>query len=364
MVMAEFDIFVGNNTYIDPDVYDMWLRGCSVSEAANVLQKQGVLKKYSATSEDLLSDTQDNYRLFTSLEKLVKSPDKLRDQHIYQINADTQTMLIEKYYQIDAPVIREILGKKLNSRHRKDLDDVSEKTGVMLRSCRRQFDNVKRVFKTVEEMKGSLVENIQTHYLLSGELARSYAAIVFITNNRFETGKKKLMYLEFKDFTLCANYMIANWSYSSIECTEHEDMDVDLDRDFLLQLRELKGLMEREYCEEHKGLLLRSMKGKVSDRAYSDMEANFKNYSKNILNIAYGLNHSRESKDIFLDFYEKLIEPCLQNNWSRSDVEASLTAYKMAAASMEFIRGSPHLQPVWERYMSTLRQCVVQMYPR
>lgn len=44
---------------------------------------------------------------------------------------------------------------------------------------------------------------------------RAYAAIVFITNNRFETGKKKLSYLSFEDFAACANYMISNWSYSS-----------------------------------------------------------------------------------------------------------------------------------------------------
>ena len=35
-----------------------------------------------------------------------------------------------------------------------------------------QFDNVKRVFRTVEDMMGSLVKNIQTHYLLSDELAK------------------------------------------------------------------------------------------------------------------------------------------------------------------------------------------------
>ena len=43
-----------------------------------------------------------------------------------------------RYYQFDDAVIREILGKKLSSRNRKDLDDVNEKTKVSLRSCRRQ----------------------------------------------------------------------------------------------------------------------------------------------------------------------------------------------------------------------------------
>ena len=44
---------------------------------------------------------------------------------------------------------------------------------------------------------------------------RQYAAIVFITNNRFETVKKKLLYLTFDDYVYCANKMIQNWSYSS-----------------------------------------------------------------------------------------------------------------------------------------------------
>ena len=43
-----------------------------------------------------------------------------------------------RYYSIDAVVVREILGKKLASRTRKDLDDISELTTVPLRSCRRQ----------------------------------------------------------------------------------------------------------------------------------------------------------------------------------------------------------------------------------
>lgn len=46
-------------------------------------------------------------------------------------------------------------------------------------------------------------------------LCRKYAAIVFITNCRFETLKKKLHFLTFDDFAFCANQMIENWSYSS-----------------------------------------------------------------------------------------------------------------------------------------------------
>ena len=44
----------------------------------------------------------------------------------------------DRYYQFDKEVVRELLGKKLTGRLRKDLDDVSEKTNITLKSCRRQ----------------------------------------------------------------------------------------------------------------------------------------------------------------------------------------------------------------------------------
>lgn len=52
------------------------------------------------------------------------------------------------------------------------MDEVAEKTGITLKSCRRQYDNVKRVFKIVEDLPGSLVTNIKQHFLLSDDLAK------------------------------------------------------------------------------------------------------------------------------------------------------------------------------------------------
>ena len=46
--------------------------------------------------------------------------------------------IVNRYYQFDKEVVRELLGKKLTGRVRKDLDDVSEKTNIPLKSCRRQ----------------------------------------------------------------------------------------------------------------------------------------------------------------------------------------------------------------------------------
>lgn len=76
---------------------------------------------------------------------------------------------------------REILGKKLSSRYRKDLDEVADRTGIRLKSCRRQFDNVKRIFKCVEEMPGNVTNNIKQNFLLPDELARYVHCHLFLS---------------------------------------------------------------------------------------------------------------------------------------------------------------------------------------
>ena len=95
------------------------------------------------------------------------------------IDESTKQRLIESYYSLDCVLCREIVGKKLSSRLRKDLDEICEKlasvdktvigsgsvAGLRLRSARRQFDNVKRVFKAIEEMAGDYVTNIKNQVI-------------------------------------------------------------------------------------------------------------------------------------------------------------------------------------------------------
>lgn len=357
----DVDIFVGNDTIIDPEVYQLWLDGLTAQEAVATLQQRGVLLQTGATATLLMSDTLDHYRTFQMLEKLLQNPNMLADQWTFQVEPKTQRMLIEKYYEFDDDVVREILGKKLSARNRKDLDEVSEKTSVTLKSCRRQFDNVKKVYKLVEDLRGSLVQNIQTHFLLPEHLAKKYAAIVFITNNRFETGKRKLQYLTFDDFLHCANQMISHWSCNSAT-SKSDDVDVDLDREFLQDLRELKMLLDKEHLEEHRSIVLRSLKGKLSDKMYQEAETTFKSISRTLINIAYGLNHSREAKDIFVDLVEKFTEPCRQAKWSYCDLDAFLSSYTDAVYRMDVFRNLPRLQTVWERYMKTASSCILRMY--
>lgn len=68
----------------------------SANDASSVLQKRGVLHNMGVSFQDLVCDTQDNYRLFINLEKLLKDPPKLAEQHLYQLDPQTRKHLIER----------------------------------------------------------------------------------------------------------------------------------------------------------------------------------------------------------------------------------------------------------------------------
>ncbi|XP_063801150.1 acidic fibroblast growth factor intracellular-binding protein isoform X1 [Pseudophryne corroboree] len=351
----ELDVFVGNTTLIDEEVYQLWLDGYTVSDAVNIRLKSGILDQTGAGPDVLESDTMDHYRTFQMIERLLHYPPKLVQQLLFQIPPYKQSMLIERYYAFDEAFVREVLGKKLSKGTKKDLDDISAKTGVTLKSCRRQFDNFKRVFKVVEEMRGALVENIQQNFLLSDRLARDYAAIVFFANSRFETGKRKLQYLTFEDFASCAEHLIQSWTLGAVDVAE--DMDMDLDKEFLQDLKDLKILItDKDLLDQHKSLVCTSLRGKIG--IFHEMEANFKTLSRALVNIGTSLTHNKDVRDFFIDLVEKFIEPCKAANWSFSDVQLFLTQYTASARALDAFKQLA----LWERYMGTLRSCLLKMY--
>ncbi|XP_030637941.1 acidic fibroblast growth factor intracellular-binding protein B isoform X2 [Chanos chanos] len=352
----ELDVFVGNTTIMDEEVYQLWLDGYTVSDAVKIRMEGGVLSECEATSEVLLSDTMDQFRTFQMCERLLQSPTKLANQLLFQIPPQRQAMLIERYYEFDSVFAREVLGKKLSKGTKKDLDDISSKTGIALKSCRRQFDNFKRVFKVVEELRGPLVENIQHHFLLSDALARDYAAIVFFANSRFETGKRKLQYLSFQDFAFCAGQLISYWTVGAVD-SMMEDMDVELEKEFLHDLKDLKVLInDKDMLDQHKSLVCGQLKGKI--KVFNEMEANFKNLSRALVNIASKLTHTKDVRDLFIDLVEKFIEPCRSERWTVGDLRLFLTHYISCAHTLDTFRH----QIIWDRYMSVIKSCILKMY--
>uniref|UniRef100_A0A8C9RGA4 Fibroblast growth factor (acidic) intracellular binding protein a n=1 Tax=Scleropages formosus TaxID=113540 RepID=A0A8C9RGA4_SCLFO len=347
---VELDVFVGNTTIMDEEVYQFWLDGYTVSDAVKVRMEGGVLEECEASAEVLQSDTMDQYRTFQMCERLLHTPAKLANQLLFQIPPHRQAMLIERYYAFDSAFVREVLGKKLSKGTKKDLDDVSLKTGITLKSCRRQFDNFKRVFKVVEELKGPLVENIQTHFLLSDKLARDYAAIVFFANNRFETGKRKLQYLSFQDFAFCAGQLISNWTVGAVGMNQNKWRVTTLQAFLVNEGKSMHDIFNISL------ILCTALRGKT--KVYSEMEANFKNLSRGLINIAAKLTNTKDVRDLFIDLVEKFIEPCRSDRWTAADMKLFLIHYTNSAHILDTFKH----QVTWDRYMGVIKSCILKMY--
>ena len=75
--MCELDVFVGNFAIIDWELYNLWLSGRSVAEAVPVWNRDNrtTITDFHVSQDIIVSDFNDNWRLFTNLENtLLSSP--------------------------------------------------------------------------------------------------------------------------------------------------------------------------------------------------------------------------------------------------------------------------------------------------
>lgn len=68
-----------------------------MDEAARVQLGKDSIRAYGATFDDVKSEVIDHYRLFSGLEEMFKTPPQLNHQSIYQLDAETMDMLIQRY---------------------------------------------------------------------------------------------------------------------------------------------------------------------------------------------------------------------------------------------------------------------------
>ena len=110
--------------------------------------------------------------MFRWLEQLIKSPGYFLQQSIFHVEQAQQRVMIERYYEFDDVFARELLGKHVtSSKLRRDVEDMSDKTGIPLPSCTRQFENIRRVYKETRLVDAGFVESIQQMFFISRELA-------------------------------------------------------------------------------------------------------------------------------------------------------------------------------------------------
>ncbi|KUF81290.1 Acidic fibroblast growth factor intracellular-binding protein [Phytophthora nicotianae] len=123
--------------------------------------------------------------------------------------------MVERYYTRDTDVDRWLLGKKLSGRLEKDLDDVAERSGRTLKSCRRQLENLRRVYAAVEDRNfhGLPCRAVSELFLLSEQLSSKYACLLFILHTRFQVHPQHPVtgFLTWPDLRFFSALLMTHW---------------------------------------------------------------------------------------------------------------------------------------------------------
>ncbi|KAI9190158.1 hypothetical protein H9P43_001591 [Blastocladiella emersonii ATCC 22665] len=186
------------------------------------------------------------YRTFATVEPYLHRPRHFLTQTVVPLPGAVRRALVRQYYSFDERVMRELLGKKLNSRTRRELDElVGARAGATsVLAARRMFDNLKRIMKRTEDA-ADVVATIMDEFVLPLDLASRYGAIIFIATHRLETSKRKLALYTFADFEYCAAVFQTHWTRSA----SSDDL-ITMTQD----VREVKAifLASKELMEEYR----------------------------------------------------------------------------------------------------------------
>ncbi|RLN14360.1 hypothetical protein BBJ28_00007399 [Nothophytophthora sp. Chile5] len=228
MMREVFEAFLTDPIRINEDVYALWLEGHNAGDALAARLRMpwaaaadmpflggGGADAAAKLRELLWRDTVDQYRLFDKLEHYLSQPSLFRSQLLFQIPPIQQHYMIERYYSLDAEVGRWLLGKKLSSRLEKDLDEVAERSGGTIKSCRRQLENLRRVYSAVEDRNfhGIPCKAVSELFLVSEQLASKYACLLFILHARFQVHPQhpSTGFLTWHDLRFFAALLMVHW---------------------------------------------------------------------------------------------------------------------------------------------------------
>ncbi|KAH7491901.1 hypothetical protein KRP22_002617 [Phytophthora ramorum] len=223
MMREVFEAFLTDPIRVNEDVFALWLEGHNAGDAlaARLRLPSAVPMPFlggdaAAKLRELLwRDTVDQYRLYDKLEHYLSQPSLFRSQLLFQIPPAQQYYMVERYYSRDADVDRWLLGKKLSGRLEKDLDDVAERSGRTLKSCRRQLENLRRVYAAVEDRNfhGLPCRAVSELFLLSEQLASKYACLLFVLHTRFQVHPQHPTtgFLTWLDLRFFAALIMTHW---------------------------------------------------------------------------------------------------------------------------------------------------------
>ncbi len=197
--------------------------------------------------------------------------------------------------------MRELIGKKLVGRTRRDLDDVSDCTGVPLASCRRQFDNLCEVARVVHDSPGDPFALMRRSFLLSPPLVESYMSIILLNHHQVDVNQSPSV----RDLPLgvalqCAHVFITHWSI--------DRSSLSFDSIIAHDIRDIRTIM-MAHPDEWPRSIMRHMCQKVIQGVGEHTDKAIRILVKNILQIGSGLVQLREIKDFIIDIVDLIVAP-------------------------------------------------------
>ncbi|KAL9657453.1 hypothetical protein ABK040_016721 [Willaertia magna] len=434
---STMEVFVTDPPIINQFMYHKWLEGYSIEETSKYLfEKQRKVnneyfKKYSnflnSYYQLIINEVNYQFRIFNDVQPYLNNPSLFMScETTLQMAPSVKRLLIQQFFDFDERVIRELMGKKLTTKSRRDLDDISEKYNLEIISVRRQFDNLKiisKFFKSIDQSAltdftgiSNVNENtfdtlmimtriVQNSFYLPERLAEKYVTVVFMGDQRFETSKRVMKDFNFQDLFFFSSRILKHWtlqarlleeleSSTSIKATSentqlgtsptfiafntHKTNDepitvLDIQQISLnfVKFRDIKSILfsDRSKLKEFQSIVMKQL---ANDKAFVEndlrerIDDSLPSIIKSLLQIAQGLITQKEMRDVFIDIYEKFVEPILKLKLTNHQLFQILEAIRESFELTSSIK--PHYiqkyKYTFSQFMIVLRDISVYMHKK
>lgn len=311
---------------IHPKVFSLYLRGDSPIDIFGSLKNRQIqelgstdAKTINQLSNLLYYDVLAQCRIIKSLLPSLEYP-KIFVNEDPRWTRQVREKYVKLFFIQDKSVLRELLGKKLSAKERRDLDETSTKTGIPLFACRRMFDNLRDILESVREMQRdldlSLSELIANQFHFDEDVSKTYAIGVFSCHHQFTIGSRTAWFkdLQYDDLEFCLETIMLHWTRQ-----ENKDpLQIDLD---LILLKEI-----RQYLFTHFSKIDQLVKGTISTMKINSKNTklthkNLKPIVKNLIWVCGKLNQKKEFRDFLIDICEKFGDLCVEEmNLNADDI--------------------------------------------
>jgi len=192
----KFEIVLTDPFVVDSksEVFNLWLDCIPKNEAVDKLLESyikdskwpEIAEQHKDNLKELFdSDTTDQYRMFTVLERYLKEPLRLRTQRVCYLDSRTQRVLIRNYYNLDPQRILDLIKLYRDQRGRSHAHKPLPKRNGGMSPLTRQLRNVQRIEAVLKDNKyqGNVLELIQGDFCLSPDVAADYAHLIFFLHH-------------------------------------------------------------------------------------------------------------------------------------------------------------------------------------